>query len=48
MRKSEYLDDDGMDLEEAERVDERTSAEKYKEQYKQFYTDVKLNVKEDW
>ena len=48
MRKSELMDDDGMDIDEAERRDERTSAEKYKEQYKEFYTDVKLNIKEDW
>ena len=48
MRKSELLDDDGMDIDEAERVDERSSAEKYKEQYKEFYTDIKLNISEDW
>ena len=48
MRKSELMDDDGMNIDEAERVDSRPSAEKYKEQYKEFYTDVKLDVKEDW
>lgn len=48
MRKSELLDDDGMDIEEAETVDKRTSAEKYKEKYKEFYTDIKLDIKEDW
>ena len=48
MRRSELLDDDGMDIEEAERVDNRADAEKYKEQYKEFYTDIKLNIKEDW
>ena len=48
MRKSEQLDDDGMDLEEAEAVDARSNAEKYKEKYKEFYTDIKLNIKEDW
>ena len=48
MRKSELMDDDGMDIEEAEIVDERTDAEKFKEQYKQFYTDIKTSVKEDW
>ena len=48
MRKSELLDDDGMDLEEAETVDKRSSAEKYKEKYKEFYTDIKLDIKEDW
>ena len=48
MRRSELLDDDGMDIDEAERADQRTSAEKYKEQYKGFYTDIKLDIKEDW
>ena len=48
MRKSELMDDDGMDLDEAERRDERTSAEKYKDQYKEFYTDIKLDISEDW
>lgn len=48
MRQSELLDDDGMDIEEAERHDERTDAEKFKEQYKEFYTDIKISIKEDW
>ena len=48
MRKSELMDDDGMDLDEAERADTRPDSEKYKEQYKEFYTDIKLNIKEDW
>ena len=48
MRKSELLDDDGMDIEEALRVDNRPDAEKYKEQYKEFYTDIKLDISEDW
>lgn len=48
MRKSELMDDDGMDLEEAERRDERSDAEKFKEQYKEFYTDIKISIKEDW
>ena len=48
MRKSELFDDDGIDLDEAQRADDRSSAEKYKEQYKEFYTDIKLDIKEDW
>ena len=48
MRKSELMDDDGMDIDEAERRDERSDAERFKEQYKEFYTDIKLNIKEDW
>ena len=48
MRKSELMDDDGMDLEEAELRDERSDAERFKEQYKEFYTDIKISIKEDW
>ena len=48
MRKSELMDDDGLDIDEAERADARSSAERYKEQYKEFYTDIKLDIKEDW
>ena len=48
MRKSELMDDDGMDIEEAERRDGRNDAERFKEQYKEFYTDIKISIKEDW
>ena len=48
MRKSELMDDDGMDIEEAERRDVRSDAERFKEQYKEFYTDIKISIKEDW
>lgn len=48
MRQSELMDDDGMNIEEAEARDERSSAEKFKEQYKDFYTDIKISIKEDW
>ena len=48
MRKSELMDDDGMDIEEAERRDQRSDAERFKEQYKEFYTDIKISIKEDW
>ena len=48
MRRSELMDDDGMDIDEAERQDERTDAERFKEQYKEFYTDIKISIKEDW
>ena len=48
MRKSELMDDDGMDLDEAEHQDGRTDAERFKEQYKEFYTDIKISIKEDW
>ncbi len=48
MRKSETMDDDGMDLDEAERRDGRSAAEKFKESYKEFYTDIKTDISEDW
>ena len=48
MRKSELMDDDGMDIDEAEQCDERTDAERFREQYKEFYTDIKISIKEDW
>ena len=48
MRKSELMDDDGMDIDEAEKRDDRSDAERFKEQYKEFYTDIKISIKEDW
>ena len=48
MRQSELMDDDGMDIEEAQRQDDRSSAEKFTEQYKYFYTDIKISIREDW
>ncbi len=48
MRKSELMDDDGMNIEEAEARDERSSAEKKKKKYKDFYTDIKTDISEDW
>ena len=48
MRASELMDDDGMDIDEAEARDERSDAERFKQQYKEFYTDIKISIKEDW
>lgn len=48
MRKSEQMDDDGMDLCDAEQRDERSDAQKFKENYKSFYTDIKTDISEDW
>ncbi len=48
MRQSELQDDDGMDIDDAERRDDRADAEKFKEKYKEFYTDIKTDVSEDW
>ena len=48
MRQSELMDDDGLDLDDVVQRDERTDAERFKEQYKEFYTDIKISIKEDW
>ena len=48
MRKSEKQDDDGMDIIDAEYRDERSDAKKFTQQYKDFYTDIKISIKEDW
>ena len=48
MRKSELMDDDGMDIDDAERQDDMSDAERFKERYKEFYTDIKISIKEDW
>ena len=47
MRRSELMDDDGMDLCDVER-EEQADAQNFKEQYKQFYTDIKTDISEDW
>ncbi len=48
MRRSELMDDDGMDLDEAQRSEDGDSAARFKEQYKEFYTDIKTDISEDW
>ncbi len=48
MRQSELADDDGMDLDDASAEDNRPEAQKFKEKYKDFYTDIKLSDREDW
>ncbi len=48
MRRSELQDDDGLDLDDAVQNDDSTTAKKFKEQYKEFYTDIKIDISEDW
>ena len=48
MRKSEKQDDDGLDIIDAEYRDGRSDAKKFTEKYKDFYTDIKISIKEDW
>jgi hypothetical protein len=54
MKLAEKYDEDvEAILEEEQGVDEairktETPAEKFKREYKEFYTDIKLSIKEDW
>ncbi len=48
MRRSEMLDDDGLDLCDVEKKDDPDDAKKFKEKYKEFYTDIKTDISEDW
>lgn len=48
MRQSDKQDDDGMDIMDAEHRDERSDTQKFTEHYKDFYTDIKISIKEDW
>lgn len=51
-KMSEYYDEDApelMDYDTEELLSGTgTDAEKFKEKYKEFYTDIKLSIKEDW
>lgn len=51
MKLSEKMDDDAVDIADFE-YDElyqiSDDAEAFKEKYKEFYTDIKLTIKEDW
>lgn len=43
----DFLDDDEMNtLESAEKFESK--AEKFKREYKEFYSDIKLSHREDW
>jgi hypothetical protein len=41
-------DDDGMDIADAVVADAEGSGTAFKEKYKEFYTDIKIDIKEDW
>lgn len=47
MRQSEAMEDDGPDLDELTGRAE-SDVESFKRGYKDFYTDIKLDIKEDW
>lgn len=48
MRLAETMDDDGPDFDEFQIESDEGDAEKFKRKYKEFYTDIKLDIKEDW
>ena len=51
MKLSETMDEDScelMDFEYNELNPEGNSAEDFKRKYKEFYTDIKLDIREDW
>ena len=47
MRRSELMDDDGMDLSDVTQ-EEESDAQSFKDKYKSFYTDIKTDISEDW
>ena len=51
MRMAENLEEDAIKFDEIDELfpqEEGTSAEDIKRKYKEFYTDIKISIKEDW
>ena len=48
LRMSELMDEDGVKDFERLEYEERDRVKSYREEYKDFYSDIKLDVKEDW
>lgn len=50
MRLSEQLEEDAIKFDEADELfpPEFSDAQEFKRKYKEFYTDVKISIKEDW
>lgn len=50
MRMAENLEEDAIKFDEVEELfpQENESAEDFKRKYKEFYTDIKISIKEDW
>lgn len=51
MKLSEKMDDDAIELDDyelSELLPGSSDIEDFKRKYKEFYTDIKLSVKEDW
>lgn len=48
LRLSERMDEEGVSEEEMLEDENKKKKENYKDKYKEFYSDIKLSVKEDW
>ena len=48
MRMSETSDENGFSEEDAEEIFREKNRKNFKEEYKEFYTDIKISIKEDW
>ena len=51
MRMAESMEEDAIKFDEIEYAfpqQEGDSAEDFKRRYKEFYTDIKISIKEDW
>ena len=50
MRMAENLEEDAIKFDEVDELfpQEGESAEDFKRKYKEFYTDIKISIKEDW
>ena len=51
MRMAENLEEDAIKFDEIDELfakEEGTTAEDFKRKYKEFYTDIKISIKEDW
>ena len=51
MRMAEEMEEDAAKDDEAEEIlpyENPDSADEFKRKYKEFYTDVKISIKEDW
>ena len=51
MRMAENLEEDAIKFDEVEDIfppQDSKSAEDFKRKYKEFYTDIKISIKEDW
>jgi len=48
MRMSEMSEEEGFSAEDAEELFKEKNRKNFKEEYKDFYTDIKISIKEDW